>query len=279
MLAVSDSSVARAVSEQVGEIERLEPQVRLWDEAEAVHDMRVAVRRLRSILRTATPMLDREWTAHVRKELAWLAGSLGAVRDLQVLRAALQAQAETLNAGDAALTTDLLRPLTGEYDRAHAELVAALSGERYRRLRALLQDAAQALPATEAMDPGNLARREFRRLERRGALDPKASSAALHRRRIRAKRARYAAELVDSNASNRFIARARDVQDLLGEHQDAVVARRQLRRLARASGRVDAALVAGRLIELQEQRIAASRHAAPRAWKRLVKAGRKAWSK
>jgi len=276
---VKDSSIARAVSEQVAEIERLEPQVRLWDGPEAVHDMRVAVRRLRSILRIATPMLDREWTAHVRKELAWLAERLGAVRDLQVLRASLQAEAETLNAGDAALATDLLRPLTGEYDRAHAELVAALSDERYGRLRALLRDAAQALPATEATDARRLARREFRRLERRGALDPKAGSAALHKRRIRAKRARYAAELVDSRASHRFVARAKEVQDVLGEHQDAVVARRQLRRLARASGRVDAALVAGRLIELQEQRIGASRRTAPKAWKRLIKAGRTAWSK
>ena len=59
--------------------------MRISDDDAAVHDMRVAVRRLRSLLRTARPLLDRPWAESVRAELDWLAGRLGVVRDLDVL--------------------------------------------------------------------------------------------------------------------------------------------------------------------------------------------------
>ena len=60
-----------------------------------MHDMRVAVRRLRSLLRTAEPMLDRGWVEALRAELDWLAGRLGDVRDLDVMIEHLADEAAT----------------------------------------------------------------------------------------------------------------------------------------------------------------------------------------
>jgi CHAD domain-containing protein len=125
-----------------------------------------------------------------------------------------------------------------------------------------------------------VAANEFRRLSKRARFKPDSSNAALHKGRIRVKRARYAAELAaDARGKKaaKFISSAKDLQDLLGEHQDAVVARRRVRELSHTSKRPDPSLVAGRLIERQEQRMRDARRRLPAAWKRLEKRGRRAW--
>jgi hypothetical protein len=76
----------------------------------------------------------------------------------------------------------------------------------------------------------------------------------------------------------RFVKEAKRFQDLLGEHQDALVTRRHLRRLARTAGSGDAGVVAGRLIQVQEHQLAETKRAVHKAWKRLIKHGRRAWS-
>jgi hypothetical protein len=63
----------------------------------------------------------------------------------------------------------------------------------------------------------------------------------------------------------------------MGEHQDAVVARRTLRELALHASSKDAALVAGRLIEREEERLRRSRRDVPALWRRFERAGRRAW--
>jgi hypothetical protein len=72
------------------------------------------------------------------------------------------------------------------------------------------------------------------------------------------------------------IERAKEFQDVSGEHQDAVVAELTLRRLAEG-GEPAIAFAAGRLAELQHERRVRARAEIPRAWKRLDKACRKAW--
>ena len=82
----------------------------------------------------------------------------------------------------------------------------------------------------------------------------------LHGVRIKAKRARYAAEAL--GGESKFVSRAKDVQDVLGEHQDAAVAEERIRELvAQVRGTGRTALAAGRLIERQRSRRAA-------AWRR-----------
>ena len=87
---------------------------------------------------------------------------------------------------------------------------------------------------------------------------------ALHRARVQAKRLRYAAEV---DGDDKVVARAKEFQDVVGEHQDAVVAEDRLRALAKPS----TALLVGRLVERQALRRAAARRVVPKAWKRLEK--------
>jgi len=126
-----------------------------------------------------------------------------------------------------------------------------------------------------------LARKEFRRLRkfrRRLGTDP--SDADLHKLRIGGKRARYAAELAGSargGAATRFIARAEEFQDVVGEHQDEIVAEKVVRDLAARTRGAGASLAAGRLVERQQDRRRRARDAYPKAWKRLRRAGDRAW--
>jgi CHAD domain-containing protein len=125
--------------------------------------------------------------------------------------------------------------------------------------------------------PVELAAKEFRALRkaiRRLPDDP--PPGALHKIRIRGKRARYAAELASPSEGKRargFVEEAKAFQDVLGEHQDAIVATDTLRRLSTATTNVDAARVAGRLIEREHQRRDVARAAFPKAWKRLERRG------
>jgi CHAD domain-containing protein len=269
------------IAAQVQVILRNDPVVRLREDADAVHDMRVAVRRLRSILRTARVMLDDEWVEHVRAELDWLAGKLGAVRDLDVLTEGLGADGARLDGGDATVASVLLHPLREERGRARERLLAALEKRRYFALLDMLDAATTTLPATRVdVTLKKLARKELRKLRRRARRLDRPDDAALHKLRIQGKRARYAAELAQPAGGRNaapFISAAKDLQDTLGEHQDAVVALRQLRELARRTDRTDAALVAGRLIERQRDRRARARRRLPEVWRRARRRGKRAW--
>ena len=80
------------------------------------------------------------------------------------------------------------------------------------------------------------------------------------------KRARYAAELAGDTD---YVKAAKVLQDVLGEHQDAVVAAEQLRDLA--TRMPDTALAAGRLVEREDARSRRGRNEWRTAWKRLAK--------
>jgi CHAD domain-containing protein len=121
--------------------------------------------------------------------------------------------------------------------------------------------------------------RKLRRATRRLPDDP--SDEELHAVRIRGKRARYAAELAEGAAgkrATRFIDSAKDFQDVIGEHQDAVVAEQRLRDLRRSARGASTAFVLGRLVERQRRRRERARDAWPGAWKKLRRRGRRAWS-
>ena len=75
---------------QADALQSLEPMVRA-DEFDAVHQMRVATRRLRATLRSFGQVIPRSDTERLAGELKWLGGLLGAARDGEVLPAHLQA--------------------------------------------------------------------------------------------------------------------------------------------------------------------------------------------
>ena len=217
-------------------------RIRSGDEPEAVHQARVAVRRLRSDLRAFRPVLDAEWTDRIRDELDWLGEALGTVRDREVLAERITDAGRKLDAAD---VTPLIRVLREEIDDGRRELDAGLHSRRYFGLLDELVEAARTPPlAVEDLPAADALResvdRAWRRL-RRSAKTARAdgTNEELHQVRIEAKRLRYTSEAlapVFGKRATRLARGANALQDVLGEHHDAVVARDWLREHANVDG-------------------------------------------
>jgi CHAD domain-containing protein len=254
--------------EQLREIERHDPGTRLGRDPESLHDMRVAVRRLRALLRAGKRLTAAD-TGELDARLKWLGCVLGDVRDLDVLLARLDAQAPELGTVDAEQARALLVGLRDDRSRARRRLLTALRSDRYL---ALLDDTGRTI---EELAPGGtdasldeVAAKRFHKLRKAVRGLPKdPADDELHSVRKKGKRARYAAELA---GWTKPVQRAKKLQDVLGEHQDSVVAAVRLRELA-ALAPPEQALASGRLIERETKRRAAARKAWPKAWKKLRK--------
>ena len=259
-----------------------DPGVRIGGDAEDVHAMRVAVRRSRAVLRTARPLLDSAVTEPLRDDLKWLADGLGAVRDLDVLLGHLSEQLADLPEEDRFAAERVLQVLSAERDIARAHLVEALESERYFDVLDRLAHVAAEPPASGQEDGlAALAARQFDRLRKAvGELSPDPSDDDLHAVRIRAKRARYAAELAEARVgkpASRFVSSVKDLQDVLGEHQDAVVAEARIHGALGAARGTRVAFAAGRLAERESRRRQQTRAAFSQTWRRVEKKGRRAW--
>jgi CHAD domain-containing protein len=241
-------------------------------DAEPVHDLRVAGRRLRALLRAARPLIAAEWADRLREELDWLGRALGPLRDLDVLSAHLRAEAAGLPEADRALVEPALAALAADHAAARAEALAALGSDRYLALLDELASPPPLVDSTETLKSIAGAQLEKLRKTMRQT-NASAPDELLHKARIRAKRLRYVAEAL---GERRVVGRAKEFQDVVGEHQDAVVAEQRLRDLA---DRVPAsALALGELIERQRERRERTRGGLPKSWKRLKKAAAGAWA-
>ncbi|HEY7483442.1 MAG TPA: CYTH and CHAD domain-containing protein [Streptosporangiaceae bacterium] len=226
------------VKDQLAALLRHDPKVRL-QEYDAVHKMRVAVRRTRSILKSYGAVLDRERTDPLQPELKWLADALGEVRDLEVLRERFTARLAELRGlvGDG--THAWLDALAEEEQAAYRRLFAILKEPRYFALLEALESLVAAPPLTERAarpiddEVPRLVIRSWRRLARAYASIEDASDhdAARHETRKAAKRARYTAEAaataLGKPAAN-VAAQAESLQEVLGRFQDGVIAQERL---------------------------------------------------
>jgi CHAD domain-containing protein len=253
-----------------------DPGTRLGDDPENLHQHRVAARRVRVYLRAARRQLDTAWRRSVAGPLRELGEVSGPVRDLDVLLGHLRDELRHLDETDRSAGDALLARLEAERDTARGALLDALNGDGYRIVLARLRRAPRLAPEIDAVPLERNARREFRRLvEAVDRLGDRPGEDALHRLRIELKRARYAAELSDleGKAGRRFLADARALQDLLGDHQDAVATEQRLRSLTVADAQTAVAFVAGRIVERERARRAEAAERLPAAWKRLRKSG------
>lgn len=229
------------------------------DRPDAVHQMRVNARRMRSALRTYGRLLEGPRVPHLVAELRWLGRALAGERDAEV-------QEERLTGRLGELAPELLlgpvqAQTTRHFARTRAEARAAVmevvDGERYAALlgalRRLLADpplsSRAASPARKVL-PG-MAGRTAKKLDRRmgaalaelsepsGDRADGAAAESLHRARKTGKQLRYATEVVRPVAgkdARAFVKRLKGVQQILGDHQDAVVARETLRLLGAQAG-------------------------------------------
>lgn len=285
--AVVGAVIASSVVRLIG----FDPGVRLGDEPEDLHQFRVATRRLRSDLRTFGPLLDPTWATRLRDEIRWLDSTVGAVRDADVLGARLTSRCQQLPAADAAAGRRLLRHLDEEAAQARLALAATLSSDRYiTLLNALAAAAAAPMSAADVLGDvhedrathvaiAGLVRKPWRQLRRAAdLLTPDSDDEDLHRVRILAKRCRYAADAavpVFGDDARRFADAVADVQTVLGEHQDTVVAEAWLRAAAKAIP--SARLATGALIALEWPDRTRAREQLPKIWKKASKRSLQGW--
>lgn len=247
---MSEASAARALAgyfgQQVSVIVEGERGVR-DDEPDAVHDVRVASRRLRSALRTFEPLLDASRAQAMRVELKWLGDELGGPRDAEVLLERLLTEVAELPADKLVgpVSERLEHELTSSHGGAHEELIRALDSDRFTALRGELQRLVDEPPflrkAGEAAFlalPGQLRwadRRVLRRWRVARTAGHLESPALYHETRKAAKAARYAWEACQAvfGASAAVRAKAwKAVTESLGIVQDTVVSRQRLAELA-----------------------------------------------
>ena len=239
------------------------------EQPDAVHQVRVAARRLRSTLAASRQVLDRAMTDPLREELSWLGGQLAAARDdevaLEHLRAVVSAQPVELVLGPVAarLQQAELQEVKVGSDRARL----TLSEPRYLglldALHGLLAEPPFTAQAGEPVQPvlREATRRSARRLRRRLATARRAPdesrATALHEVRKAAKQVRYVAEVGMGELGHmKKVARAAErVQTVLGELHDTVLTRELCRRLglvAAAAG--ENSFTYGRLHALEQSR-------------------------
>ncbi|NGO69320.1 CYTH and CHAD domain-containing protein [Streptomyces boncukensis] len=276
------------VRTQVDAIVELDPAVRR-DVPDSVHRMRVATRRLRSAFRSYGRVLDRAVTDPVGAELKWLAAELGVDRDREVLTARLAERLDevprSLRLGP--VTTRLRTFSQARRTGSRRHLLAVLDGGRYLalldRLDALLAGPPLHRKTAERPAAGvveKALRRDFDRLAR-GVGEALASGPgahrdlAVHEARKAAKRARYAAEAARpalGKPAKQFAGQMTELQELLGDHQDSVVARAALRDLAAQAHAAGEPSFTYGLAYAREQAIAAEREAQlPGLWSRITR--------
>lgn len=259
------------------------------DLPDSVHQLRVAARRLRSALKVFASLLDAQWAAHLREELAWIAGELGAARDNEVLERRLLAGLATIDdKGTTRAAAIVRRELGRDEHMAASDVAAAMQSVRYLALldalvaasRAPMLSAAASARAGDALPP--LMRSTWRRLARSvRALHQNGPDEAWHAARIRAKQARYAADAlvpVFGRPAKKLAAQLERVTELLGSHQDAAVAAQSAATLAAAKGVGGRAGYVLRLLhDAQRAEVRTTRKEFKRIWPTVAKPRRRRW--
>ncbi|MFC4592372.1 CYTH and CHAD domain-containing protein [Sphaerisporangium corydalis] len=229
------------LKDQVAALVAQDPYVRRAGD-DAVHQMRVASRRLRSALRSFSDVVT--GTSGIQDELRWIANVLGEARDLEVIRERFSRLMETL---DPVLVTGPVRArlvddLAEREHEALARVNEVMSGQRYFALL----DRLDALVANPPLTPlaikradrtlAPVARKGWRRVVRRyeaaqAIEDAERREIAMHDVRKAAKRARYTADALRpllGEPAAVIAKRAKDVQEVLGLYQDGVIAQQIL---------------------------------------------------
>jgi CHAD domain-containing protein len=280
------------LGEHAARLRSLDPAVRR-DDIDAVHQMRVTTRRLRSTLQSFPAIFPAEPARHLREELKWLGSVLGEARDCEVLsvdlRKALTATPVELVLGPAHARVEA--HFATREAATRSAVLEALDSPRYLAmiddlaslvenppLTARAAESAQTLTADVAR-AYRRTRRRMRRARRAPAGRPR--DVALHETRKAAKRARYAAETtrpVSGKKARRFARRMKDVQTVLGDHQDAVNTRAAAREIGvRAHLAGENAFSFGLLCERADRDALEYQDQARRAWKRAARGKSLGW--
>lgn len=279
------TAVTDYVHTQADRLRGYDPLVRRAS-PDAVHQMRVSARRLRSALQAYRRVFDRGATRDLVDELRWLGTELGRARDSEVieqrLRAMVGALPEDLVLGPVA--AQVTRSLQRHRTQAHERALTALDSDRYLALHDAIDRFLANPPLTRRANrparrelPHDVARAWRRTTKRMRAADTMPAGEerdhALHQTRKSAKRLRYAVETAAPSIgppAKRLKRRLKKLHTLLGDLQDAAVARPVIRELAvQAHVEGGNGFTYGLLYGLETDRAQQAERRLPDAWRRL----------
>jgi CHAD domain-containing protein len=238
--------VHRAVAEQLGELLVWDRAVRA-DAYDAVHQMRVTIRKIRSLLGASQDSLGSSDSAWILDELRELGNVLGAARDAEVLGERYQLALDKLppELVRGPVRERLVDGARRRYQTGLRRSLIAMRSQRYFRLLDALDAVVSEIPAIasgEERAPVTIdaAYKKVRKAAKAAAqVDQGAEherDLALHRIRKRAKRLRYTAA---ATGADKVSEQAKVIQTLLGDHQDSVVSREHLSLQAEAAHAAD----------------------------------------
>ena len=244
---------------QLGRLFWNEPGTRLGVDPEYVHDMRVACRRLRTALEVLGEGYPEALREALRGELRWIGRALGGVRDLDVAIArvaGLEAEATTFERPAYRI---FAQGLSVRRAARRLEMVERLDSERFRTVASQARATVDAGPPTAISVPEGVApayliapriiehwRKAMRDAYERA--EQTMEETDLHALRIAAKKARYAIEYfaeLDGPGAVRRARRIATLQDFLGDHRDAALLLRRMKKYARTVPKKDRELVMG----------------------------------
>ncbi|MFL6181308.1 MAG: CHAD domain-containing protein [Actinomycetes bacterium] len=257
---------------------------------DAVHQYRVAARRLRSVLQAFESLVDEQWARAMRAELGWIASVLSQARDREVLEARLVDAVRNLPIdvdGAAALVT-IERHLKQELDVANATIDEVMASPRYRDLMIALHAASVVAPTTpEAQEKASavlppLVEARWKKLKRDARRlhdELEGHDDHWHQARKSAKKARYTVEAcvpVFGGPAKRFAKELESVTELLGEHQDASIAASLMQQLSTTARGARATFAMGVLFAQQREQVGRCRNEFIDIWPRV---GHPEWRK
>ena len=274
--------------------------IMLSGDPDGLHQMRVAIRRLRAAISLFSEMLTDGQTEILKSELKWLAGELGPARELDIFfKRVLKpvAGGKPNGAGLATLSRDLRQRREDASIRAHTAVDSA-------RFRKLVLDAAAWIEAGDWIKNPDISactireqpivdvaakelRRRWKKVLKRGKRLDELDAQRRHRLRIQGKKLRYAAEFFATGFSGKksmlrqkkFVASLERLQDALGDLNDIVVHGKLSERFVDAGrgasgsslGRVEKAFAAGRLSGREEARIGPALKEAKQAYEAFAR--------
>jgi len=275
----------KTLARHFGRLAWNEPGTRLGVDAEYLHDMRVASRRLRMALEVFAGAIPEETRARFAADLRFIGRALGRVRDLDVGLERVVAMEVEATAEERAALAVFATGLSIRRNEQRVALVEALDSERYAGLLEAARGWIAAGPPPGATVPagGAPAYHVAPRLVAEAEQALKAAYAeaertmepeALHAVRLEAKRLRYTLEFLAPVLGSDATARAKRIvalQDFLGAHQDAVTLLARLQKYARTIPRRDKSLTlgAGSAIGALERAARVKRGALRGAWGEL----------
>ncbi len=221
-------------------------------DVEFLHDLRIAVRRTRTVLRHARRLLPDDVFASAREDFAWLGAATGPPRDLDVAVAAWDRDVAALGEGATTALAPLRARLEERRELAHRELAAALASARFDAALGAWQSW-----LIEAPDPATLpdhadrplgrfvARRlqraHERLIEHGRRIDGDSPPEQLHELRKDAKALRYLFDcftgLIPGDTARPLLRPLKRLLTTLGEHQDSDVRLAELDDIVRSLGR------------------------------------------